>query len=77
MTRRRSRGRLRIAERYQPDSLHALRRRVRRLRYAAEIEDAVRAENSRAPALWKRLQDSIGALHDRGRSILSREGNAG
>jgi len=58
------RGFSQIGERYQPDALHALRRRVRRLRYAAEIEDAVRGEDSRAPALWKRLQDSIGVLHD-------------
>jgi CHAD domain-containing protein len=58
------RGFSQIGERYQPDALHALRRRVRRLRYAAEIEDAVRGEDTRAPALWKRLQDSIGVLHD-------------
>jgi CHAD domain-containing protein len=54
----------RIGERYLPDALHALRRRVRRLRYAAEVEDAVRGDDSRAPALWKRLQDGIGVLHD-------------
>jgi CHAD domain-containing protein len=53
-----------VGERYRPSELHALRRRVRRLRYAAEIEDAVRGEDSRAPALWKRLQDSIGVIHD-------------
>lgn len=58
------RGFSQIGERYRPDALHALRRRVRRLRYAAEVEDAVRGEDSRAPALWKRLQDSIGVLHD-------------
>ncbi len=58
------RGFSQVGERYQPDSLHALRRRVRRLRYAAEVEDAVRGEDSRAPALWKRLQDSIGVIHD-------------
>ncbi len=58
------RGFSQIGERYRPEALHALRRRVRRLRYAAEIDDAVRAEDTRAPALWKRLQDSIGVLHD-------------
>ena len=58
------RGFSQVGERYQPDSLHALRRRVRRLRYAAEVEDAVRGDDSRAPALWKRLQDSIGVIHD-------------
>ena len=58
------RGFSQVGEAYRPDALHALRRRVRRLRYAAEIEDAVRGEDTRAPALWKRLQDSIGVLHD-------------
>jgi CHAD domain-containing protein len=58
------RGFSQIGARYRPDELHALRRRVRRLRYAAELEDAVRDEDTRAPALWKRLQDSIGVLHD-------------
>lgn len=54
----------RIGERYLPEALHALRGGVRRLRYAAEVEDAVRGDDSRAPALWKRLQDGIGVLHD-------------
>jgi CHAD domain-containing protein len=58
------RGFSQVGERFQPDALHALRRRVRRLRYAAEIEDAVRDDASRAPALWKRLQDAIGVIHD-------------
>jgi len=58
------RGFSQIGERYRPEALHALRRRVRRLRYAAEIEDAVRGETTRAPALWKRLQDGIGVIHD-------------
>jgi CHAD domain-containing protein len=58
------RGFSQVGERYRPAALHALRRRVRRLRYAAEVEDTVRGEDTRAPALWKRLQDSIGVLHD-------------
>jgi CHAD domain-containing protein len=58
------RGFSQIGERFLPDPLHALRRRARRLRYAAEIEDVVRGDESRAPALWKRLQDSIGVIHD-------------
>jgi len=58
------RGFSQVGARYRPEALHALRRRVRRLRYAAEVEDAVRGEDTRAPALWKRLQDSIGVLHD-------------
>jgi CHAD domain-containing protein len=58
------RGWSQVGERYRPEALHALRRRVRRLRYAAEVEDAVRSEDTRAPALWERLQDSIGLIHD-------------
>jgi CHAD domain-containing protein len=53
-----------VGERYDPEALHALRRRARRLRYAAEIGDALRGEESSVPAVWKRLQDAIGALHD-------------
>jgi CHAD domain-containing protein len=51
-------------DRYLPDALHALRRRIRRLRYTAELEDAILGADRRAPALWKRLQDAIGTLHD-------------
>jgi CHAD domain-containing protein len=58
------RGFSQVGERFLPDELHALRRRIRRLRYAAEVEDAVRGDETRAPALWKRLQDAIGAIHD-------------
>jgi CHAD domain-containing protein len=58
------RGFSHVGERYRPDALHALRRRIRRLRYAAEVEDVVRGEESRAPTLWKRLQDGIGVIHD-------------
>jgi len=58
------RGFSHVGDRYLPDALHALRRRVRRLRYAAEVEDVVRGEESRAPVLWKRLQDGIGIIHD-------------
>ncbi len=59
------RGFSQVGDRFLPDALHALRRRVRRLRYAAEVEDVVRGEGCRAPALWKRLQEAIGAIHDR------------
>jgi len=58
------RGFSQVGERYRPEALHALRRRVRRLRYSAEVEDVVRGEESRAPVLWKRLQDGIGVIHD-------------
>jgi CHAD domain-containing protein len=58
------RGFSQVGERHLPEALHALRRRARRLRYAAEVADLVRGEDSRAPALWKRLQDGIGVVHD-------------
>lgn len=58
------RGFSQVGALYRPDALHALRRRIRRLRYAAELEDAVRGEDSRAPALFRRLQDAIGRVHD-------------
>lgn len=53
-----------VGGRYDPDALHALRRRVRRLRYTAEVDDVVRGEESGASAAWKELQDAIGVLHD-------------
>ena len=58
------RGFSHLGERYRPEALHALRRRARRLRYAAEVEDVVRGDESRASVLWKRLQDGIGVIHD-------------
>jgi CHAD domain-containing protein len=58
------RGFSQVGDRYLPDTLHALRRRARRLRYAAEVGDVVRGVESRAPILWKRLQDGIGVIHD-------------
>jgi CHAD domain-containing protein len=54
-----------LGERYEPDELHALRRRIRRLRYTAEVADALlRDDPSEAPALFKSLQEQIGSLHD-------------
>jgi CHAD domain-containing protein len=54
-----------LRTRFDPEALHALRRRSRRLRYAAEFGDTLRSgADSKAPALWKRLQERIGQLHD-------------
>jgi CHAD domain-containing protein len=53
-----------VGGRYDPEALHALRRRVRRLRYTAEVDDVVRGQESGASAVWKQLQDAIGVLHD-------------
>jgi CHAD domain-containing protein len=58
------RGFSHVGDRYLPMALHGIRRRARRLRYAAELEDALRGADSRAPLLWRRLQDGIGGVHD-------------
>jgi CHAD domain-containing protein len=54
-----------LGDRYDPEALHALRRQSRRLRYIAEVSDALlRDLPSEAPALFKSLQEKAGALHD-------------
>jgi CHAD domain-containing protein len=53
-----------VGDRYDPEALHALRRRMRQLRYTAEVEEALTGRGARASAIWKGLQDAIGALHD-------------
>jgi CHAD domain-containing protein len=50
--------------RYDPDALHRLRRRARRLRYAVEVSDVIRGQESEGPLLMKRLQDLLGLSHD-------------
>lgn len=47
-----------------PERLHALRRRARRLRYAVEIVDTLFQRDSGATKAWKTLQDRMGVLHD-------------
>jgi CHAD domain-containing protein len=51
-------------ERYDPVALHRLRRRTRGLRYAAELSDAFRGQETAAAALLKSLQDWLGRSHD-------------
>jgi len=54
-----------LRARFDPEALHELRRRARKLRYAAELDDALRGgTESKAPALWKQLQARIGQIHD-------------
>jgi len=53
-----------LGDRFDPDALHRVRREARRLRYAAEIWDAVRGQQSQAPALFKELQERLGHIHD-------------
>jgi CHAD domain-containing protein len=53
-----------LAERYEPDSLHRLRIRTRRLRYLAELSAALKDQPSEAPALFKQLQERLGRIQD-------------
>lgn len=55
-----------LGTRYDPDGLHRLRRRARRLRYTAEVNDALRGQDSdsEAPALLKKVQEQAGLVHD-------------
>jgi CHAD domain-containing protein len=53
-----------IGDRYDPDGLHRLRGRARRLRYAAEVSDALRGQDSEAPTLLKKVQEQVGLVHD-------------
>jgi CHAD domain-containing protein len=53
-----------VGDRYDPETLHSLRRRIRELRYTAEVDEALRGREPGASAIWKKLQDAIGVLHD-------------
>jgi CHAD domain-containing protein len=53
-----------LGERYDPEQLHLIRRRARRLRYTAELAAALRGQESEAPALLRELQEQLGAVHD-------------
>jgi CHAD domain-containing protein len=49
---------------FDPALLHRIRRRVRRLRYAAETLGELKGQPAPAVADLKALQDRLGALHD-------------
>lgn len=53
-----------LGEHFDPDELHDLRRRVRRLRYVAEAADELTGAASKAPKRLKRLQEQLGGIHD-------------
>jgi CHAD domain-containing protein len=53
-----------VGDRFDPTSLHRLRRQVRRLRYAAELSGALKGQVAPAAADFRALQDELGALHD-------------
>lgn len=53
-----------VGDRFDPDALHRIRMRCRRLRYAAEVGDALKDQRSGAPELFKELQEGLGHIHD-------------
>jgi CHAD domain-containing protein len=53
-----------IGEEFQPQALHRVRIRFRRLRYTAEVVDALRGRESEAPQLFRQVQEAVGLLHD-------------
>jgi CHAD domain-containing protein len=57
-------GFAKLGPQLDPEDLHALRRRARRVRYAVEVFDQVRNFESAATKPWKTLQDLIGVIHD-------------
>jgi CHAD domain-containing protein len=53
-----------LGESFEPASLHRLRIRLRRLRYAAELAEKLTGQTSEAPALFRQLQDELGHVRD-------------
>ena len=53
-----------LGDRFDPVELHRLRRRIRRLRYAAELSAALKGQPAPAADEFRALQDRLGSLHD-------------
>jgi CHAD domain-containing protein len=53
-----------LGDGYDPPRLHRVRRRVRRLRYIAEIQGDVQERALQAPAVLRRLQSKLGKIND-------------
>jgi CHAD domain-containing protein len=53
-----------IGDHYDPVGLHKLRGRARRLRYTAELQNALLGQESESPARLKTVQDQLGLVHD-------------
>lgn len=53
-----------LGDRYEPAALHKLRICARRLRYTAEVLDALKGQDGGAPALFKSVQEHLGRIHD-------------
>jgi CHAD domain-containing protein len=54
-----------VGRRFHPEALHEVRRRSRRMRYAAELADVLLTLDSGAPKIWRSFQSLIGKIHDR------------
>jgi CHAD domain-containing protein len=54
----------RIGRDFDPEGLHEMRSRVRRLRYASELGAALMRNSSEAARLFKNVQEVLGELHD-------------
>ena len=50
--------------RYEPEGLHRVRTRLRRLRYTVETREALKARAVAIPPIFKTLQDHLGQAHD-------------
>jgi CHAD domain-containing protein len=53
-----------LGDRFDPEALHLLRTRVRRLRYVAELDAELRDEPTRAAKPLKAVQEQLGEIHD-------------
>ena len=53
-----------VGDRFDPERLHGLRKRARRLRYAAEVTVVLRGNPSEAPDVFRELQGQLGEIHD-------------
>lgn len=53
-----------LGDDYEPEGLHRLRTRLRRLRYTVEAREGLKAREAPTPALFKTLQDDLGLVHD-------------
>ena len=53
-----------LGDRFQPPDLHKLRIATRRLRYTAEVLDAMKGQAAGAPPLFKQVQERLGRVHD-------------
>jgi CHAD domain-containing protein len=53
-----------LADRFELNELHNLRIATRRLRYTAEVLDAIKGQAMGAPPLFKQVQERLGRIHD-------------